>query len=165
MKKTASGRNKACAFIRSHLISVAEKGIKGAATPDVQNHLDSCPECAFLVQQFARAWSIPAVPEETQPTPSFFPGLIKRIEADEELRSGRKAILTLVWRVLRPAALAAVFLGGIFAGREMAKAGKILPPPEELAGGRLFDSFDNIPPASVADFYISRQSSKKEDLE
>jgi len=165
MKKTASGRNKACAFIRSHLISVAEKDIAGAASPDFQNHLDSCPECAFLVQRFARAWTSPAVPEETQATPSFFPGLIIRIKADEELRPGRRGVLTVSWRILRRAAVAAVFLGGIFAGYEMGKAGKNLPPPEESFAGRFLDSFENIPRGSVADFYVSRQSSKKEDLE
>lgn len=147
------------------MISVAEKDIAGAASPDFQNHLDSCPECAFLVQRFARAWTSPAVSEETQATPSFFPGLIIRIKADEELRPGRRGVLTVSWRILRRAAVAAVFLGGIFAGYEMGKAEKNLPPPEESFAGRFLDSFENIPRGSVADFYVSRQSSKKEDLE
>jgi hypothetical protein len=165
MKNTGSGKNKACAFIRSHLISVAEKDIAGAASPDVQNHLDSCPECASLVQQFSRAWENPAPPADAQPSPSFFPRLIERIKADEELRPGRRGPLTVVWRVLRPAAVAAVFLGGIFAGYEVGKAGKNIPSPEGSFAGRFLDSFDNIPRGSVADFYISRQNSKKEDLE
>jgi hypothetical protein len=67
-------------------------------------------------------------------------------------------------RILRPVALAAVFLGGILIGHEMGKAGKELPPPEETSAGQLLESFDNITPGSVADFLVSRQSSKKEDL-
>lgn len=165
MKKTGSGRNKSCAFIRSHLISAAEKNIAGAVSPDIQNHLDSCPECALLVQQFSRAWENPAPPADAQPSPSFFPRLIERIKADEELRPGRRGLLTVVWRILRPAAVAAVFFGGIFAGYEVGKAGKNIPSPEGSFAGRFLDSFDNIPRGSVADFYISRQNSKKEDLE
>lgn len=165
MKKTGSDRNKSCAFIRSHLISVAEKDIAGAASPDVQNHLDSCPECALLVQQFSRAWENPVPPADIQPSPSFFPRLIERIKADEELRPGRRGPLTVVWRILRPAVVAAIFLGGIFAGYEVGKAGKNIPSPEGSFAGRLLDSFDDIPRGSVADFYISRQNSKKEDLE
>lgn len=165
MKKNTSGRNKACAFIRSHLISVIERNTAGAVSPDIQIHLDSCPECAFLVQQFVRAWDSPAVPEDIQPAPSFFPDLIRRIEAAEELSSGLKPIRTLAWRILRPAAVAALFLGGILAGYEMGKAGKPLSSPEESFAGRFVDSFENIPRGSVADFYVNRQNSTKEDLE
>jgi len=165
MKKAVPGKNKACGFVRSHLVSVIEKIIAGAVSPDVQNHLDSCAECAFLVQRFARAWVSPAVPKKVQPTPSFFPDLIRRIEADEELSSGRKAIWPLAWRILRPAAVAAIFLGGIFAGYEMGKAGKPLPSLKEPFADRLVNSFENIPRGSVADFYVNRQISTKEDLE
>jgi predicted anti-sigma-YlaC factor YlaD len=165
MKKSASGRIKACAFIQSNLISIAEKEIEGATPLEIQNHLDSCPECAFLVQRFVRAWKNLVPQEEVRPTPAFFPNLIKRIEAYEDLRSGRKGILTAAWRILRPVAVAAVFLGGIFAGNEMGKTGKIPPMPEESFTGRFLDSFENIPRGSVADFYVSHQNLKKEDLE
>ena len=165
MNKSASGRNKACAFIRSHLISVIEENTAGALSPDIQKHMDSCLECAFLVKRFARGWESPAVPEDIQPTPSFFPDLIRRIEADEELSSGPKTLRTLAWRILRPAAVAALFLGGILAGYEMGKAGKPLSSPEESFAGRFVDSFENIPRGSVADFYVNRQNSTKEDLE
>lgn len=165
MKKIATGSDRACAFIRDHLLSIAEKEIEGAVSPDIRNHLDSCSECGLLVQRVARAWKSWALPEKTPPAPSFFPGLIERIEAYEESRSPRGGIVAAAGRILRPVALAAVFLGGIFAGFEMGKAGRNRPSPGESLAGRFLDSFENIPPGSVADFYVSRQSSKKEDLE
>jgi hypothetical protein len=165
MKKDKSGKSRACAFIQSHLLSVIEENTAGALSPDIQQHLGSCRECAFLVQQFARAWASPATPKQIQPSPSFLLDLIRRIEAEEEVSSGRKAIWTLAWRILRPAAVAAIFLGGIFAGHEMGKAGKPLPSPKEHFADRLVDSFENIPRGSVADFYVNRQNLSKEDLE
>lgn len=147
------------------MISVIEESAAGALSPDIQKHMDSCLECAFLVKRFARGWESPAVPEDIQPTPSFFPDLIRRIEADEQFRPDRRGVLTIAWRILRPAAVAAVFLGAILAGHEMGKAGKKLSSPEEAFAGRILDSFENIPRGSIADFYISRQISKKEGPE
>jgi len=165
MKKGNSVREGACAFIRSHLISIAEKDITGAAPASVQDHLDSCPECALLVQQFSRAWENPVPPENTQLSPTFFPRLLDRIETEEELRQGRRGVLALAWRVLRPAALAAIFLGGIFAGHELGKRDKTISPPEASFAVQLAESFEIIPRGSVADFYVSHQGSKKENLE
>jgi len=133
-------------------------------SPDIRKHLDVCPECALFVQRFAQAWKSWARSEEAPPAPSFFPALLKRVEAYESSQSPRGSILPIALRILRPVALGAVFLGGIMIGHEMGKAGKSLPPPEETSAGQLLESFDNIPPGSVADFLVSRQSSKKEDL-
>jgi predicted anti-sigma-YlaC factor YlaD len=165
MKKVASDNKRACVFVQNHLIFVAEKEIEGATPLEIQNHLDSCPGCALLVQRFARAWKDMALQEETRPTPSFFPELIKRIEAYEELSPGRKGILAAAWRILGPVAAAAVFLGGIFAGNEMGKTEKVPAALEESFTGRFLDSIDSIPKGSVADFYVSHQNLEKEDLE
>src|SRR4030042_2192026 len=119
MKKSASDRTKACAFVRSNLIYIAEKEIEGATPLEIQNHLDSCPGCALLAQRFARAWKGMALQEETWPTPSFFPDLIKRIEAYEDLSPGRKGIIWAAWKILRPVAVAGTFLAGIFAWNGM----------------------------------------------
>ena len=164
MKKGNSKRNRACDFIRSHIISVIEESDAGALSLDIQNHMDSCPECASLVQQFSRAWGNPVPPADTQPAPSFFPRLIERIEAEGELRPGQRGVLAIAWRVLRPAAVAAIFLGGIFAGYEMGKRNKTLPPPETIFADQLLDSFEIIPRGSVADFYVNRQNPKKENV-
>jgi predicted anti-sigma-YlaC factor YlaD len=166
MKKDKSGKSRACAFIRSHLISVVEKDVSEVVPPDVKNHLDSCPECASLVQQFSRAWEAPAPLADTQHSPAFFPRLIERIEAGDGLRPGRRGVLAIAWRVLKPAALATIFLGGIFAGHELGKRDITIPPPEAPFAGQLLESFESIPPGSVADFYVNRhQNSEKEGLE
>lgn len=132
---------------------------------EIQNHLDSCPECALIVQQFVRAWKNLAPQEKVPPSAVFFPNLIKRIETYEQQRSGRKGILWAARRILRPVAVAAIILGGIFAGNKMGKTEKIPATPEESLTGRYLDSFENIPRDSVADFYIRYQNLRKEDLE
>lgn len=164
MKKDKPGRNRACSFIRSHLIAIAEKDFSGEAFSGVQDHLDSCPECASFVRQFSKAWEDPAPPEDVQPSPSFYPRIIERIEAGEETRPGRRGTLAIFWRILRPAAVAAIFLGGIFAGHELGKRDKMIPPPEAAFAGQLLETFESIPPGSVADFYVNHRSSTKEDL-
>lgn len=61
--------------------------------------------------------------------------------------------------------MAALFLGGIFAGHELGKRDRPILPPEAAFSGQVLESFENIPPGSVADFYVSRQNSEKEGLE
>jgi len=163
MKKSAPGRDKTCVFIRSHLISVIEDHAAGTSAPDIREHVVSCRECASLVKQFAQGWDSPAAPEDIQPKQSFFPDLIRRIEADEGLGSGAKTIRALAWRILRPTAAAALFLGGILAGNEMGKTGKPLTPPEDTIADRIVATFEDIPKGSVADFYINRQNSAQKD--
>lgn len=165
MKKDKPGKNHACAFIRSHLISIAEGGISGAAFPGVKDHLDSCPECASFVRQFSEAWECPRQPDDARPSPAFFPGIVEMIEAEEKSLPGRPSVLAIAWRVLKPAAVAAIFLGGIFAGHELGKREKTALPPGTPFADRLLDSFESIPPGSVADFYVKHQNPMKEDLE
>jgi len=164
MKETATGKNGACASIRGHVLSIAENIEAGVLSPDIRKHLDACPECALLVQRFAQAWKSWARPEEAPAAPSLFPALLKRIEAHEASLRSRGSLLPFALRILRPVALSAVFLGGILAGHEMGKAEKRLPPPEGISAGQILESFENIPPGSVADFLVSRQDLKKEGL-
>lgn len=165
MKKDKPGRDSACSFIRNHLVVIAEKDVPGEAFPGVQDHLESCAECASLVQRFSIAWEDPAPQEDKTPSSFFFPRLIERIEAEERPRAGRQGAFAVAWRVLKPAAVAAIFLGGIFAGHELGKRDRSILPPEAAFSGQMLESFENIPPGSVADFYVSRQNSEKEGLE
>lgn len=165
MKRDKPSRNGACAFIRSHLISVAEGGLSGAALSRVKDHLASCTKCVSLVQRFSEAWENPALLPDTRPSPAFLPGLIERIEAGEKSQPGRRSVLAIAWRALKPAAIAVVLLGGIFAGHEMGQRGETVSPPPAPFSGQWLDSFENIPPGSIADFYVKRQNPMKEDLE
>lgn len=164
MKEDKPSRNSACSFIRSRLIAIAEKEFSGEAFSDVQAHLDSCPECASLVRQFSKAWEDPAPSEDARPSPSFYPRIIERIEAEEKPQPGKPGTLAIFWRILRPATVAAIFLGGILAGHELGKRDKLIPPPEAAFAAQLLETFESIPPGSAADFYVNHQSSTKEDL-
>ncbi|MCX6559264.1 MAG: hypothetical protein NTZ26_01995 [Candidatus Aminicenantes bacterium] len=163
MKKEKPIRNGACAFIRSHLISVVGGEAPGAAFSRIKDHLDACPECASIVRRFSEAWKDPVCPPEAWPSPAFLPGLIERIEAGEVSRLGRPGVFAIARRVLRPAAVAAIFLAGIFAGHEMGRGNNTSPPPEASYAEGLFDSFQSIPSGSVAGFYVNLQKSTKED--
>ncbi len=164
MRKDKPNNDSMCSFIRSHLIALAEKDFSGEAFSCVQDHLGSCPECASLVRQFSKVWGDPAPLEDAQPSPSFYPGIIERIEAEDKSQPGKWGMLAVAWRILRPAAVAAIFLAGIFAGHELGKRDGTIPPYEAAFAGQLLESFESIPPGSVADFYVNRQDSAKEDL-
>ncbi len=162
MKRDKAGRDGQCAFVRSRLISVAEGSLPDAERAALEGHLVSCPECASLVRLFSGAWANPAAPRGPEPSPGFLAGLIGRIEAEEDRCSVRPGVLALVRKALRPAAVAALFAAGIFAGHEMARKPAAASPPEAAFADRLLQSFENIPPGSAADFYVSRPVSGKE---
>ncbi len=162
MKNARLTGDKACRFVRSHLVSIVEMGVAETDFPGLRDHLASCPECASLLGTFSEAWENPAPAPEPEPSPAFFPGLIARIEAEGEEPSARPGILAVVRRVLWPAAVAALFGAGIFAGHELGRRARPAPSSEAPFSDQLLQSFENIPAGSVADFYVGPASSGKE---
>ena len=164
MKNDKLSGDAACKFIQNHLISVAEDGPTGVTFPGLRGHLDSCPECAALVRRFSEAWEDPDTSLGLEPSPDFFQGLIRRVEAEEGSYPGRPGVLANAWRLLRPATVTVLLLAGMFAGHELGKKRQPILAPEAVFADRVLQSFDSIPPGSVADFYVSRQRSGKEGL-
>jgi len=162
MKNDKPVRKGACAFVRGHLVSLAEGSLAGAALARAEDHLASCPECASLARRFAEAWKDPALMPDSRPSPALLAGIIGMIESGRMRRPGPAGVFAIIRRSRKPAAVAALFLGGIFAGYEMGRGKKTVPPPESVWAGQWLDSFESIPPGSIADFYIQRPGSGKE---
>lgn len=162
MKEARLTGDKACRFVRGHLVSLAERSVAETELPGLGDHLATCPECASLLRTFSEAWGSLAPAQYPQPSQVFFRGLIARIEAEEGTPSARRRILAVVRKALWPAAVAALFGAGIFAGYELGGSRRPVAAPEAPFSDQLLQSFENIPPGSVADFYVGPKSSGKE---
>ncbi len=165
MNKPRPDGGSGCARVRARLVSLAERRLPEAELRGMREHLEACPDCASLLRRFAEAWDDPAPPLEPRPSADFLPRLMARIEAEEASPSVRPGIAAIAWRVLRPAAAAALVLAGILAGHELGKTGAAAPRPEDAFTDHLLQSFESIPPLSPADFYVNGRRPGKEGLE
>jgi hypothetical protein len=144
---------------------VIEDAAAGAISPEVREHMVSCDPCASLVQRFSRGWESLTAPEPVRPGRDFLAGLIARIEADRGRSAAPKAAGRLLWRILRPVGVAALFLGAVLAGHELGQAGKPPSQPESEFVGPSVEIFEAVPEGSAAHFFINRRNGTKEGRE
>jgi len=86
---------------------------------------------------------------------------MKRVVAYDEKPSPGRAVFVPLRRLLRPAVAILLLVAGILAGYEMGNTTRKEFRPEDSFLGQLLGSFEDIPEASVADFYVGRQFIKK----
>lgn len=163
-----------CQIIEKNLISIAEKSMPARKSQKVLQHLEVCQSCALLVQNFAQAWESLAEKETIAASPEFFAGVLERIEASGQPRTGAKDVFFAARRILRPAALAALLSAGIYAGYEMGNisepsggkviaAGVLETSPAEFFASPYFDGFEDFPKGSIADFYLGREEREPDE--
>jgi predicted anti-sigma-YlaC factor YlaD len=153
-----------CREVERNLVNIAENRMDDEILDIVQGHLAACRRCACLCQQFSRTWQNIALQNERPSSPSFFSDLMKRVLAYDEKPSRWKDVIVSLRRFLRPAVAVLLLVAGILAGYEMGNVTRKEPRPEDPFVGQLLGSFEDIPQASVADFYIGRQFIKKAKL-
>lgn len=154
-----SEMNTACDIILDNLIALAE----GSSPEDVRIHLESCPDCVLVAERFSRAWGNVGPAMAMEPSASLLLGVLQRIESDARLSSRLTRTFAAFWRRLRPVAAAATLLAGILAGYEMGKPASRGPAPKDSVSLLLLENVESIPKGSVADFYVGKKISEKEE--
>jgi hypothetical protein len=157
-------RKNICREVERNLVNIVEKRMDNETLDIIQGHLAACRRCAQLCQRFSRTWQNIALQNERPSSPSFFSNLLKRVVAYDEKQSPSRAVFVSLRRLLRPAVAILLLVAGILAGYEMGNITRKESRPEDPFIGQLLGSFEDIPEASVADFYVSRQFIKKAKL-
>lgn len=164
-----------CRRVEKNLIDIVEKRVCGDRLKDIQEHLDSCPGCSFLVKRFRPIWQELDRSQRMEPSLSFWPGLEQKVRAYEERKLRPGDFFRGSRRMLQPIVAILALIAGIFTGYQMGNVargsgkvqaqGKIsAAATEELFTSQYLSSFEDFPKGSVADFYISHEIRKKESI-
>ena len=158
-----------CGKVEKNMIDLLEKKIPESLRKEIEHHMDDCPGCKRIAQQFNQVWSNFVDFSERHkatPSPLFWPGLLDKIQKKEKPHSPGNKLLRGLKVSFRPAAAALVFLLGIYFGYDLGNIPQTAEPlpeaidmetaaAEEIIVDPYFQDFQDFPQGSVADFYVS----------
>jgi predicted anti-sigma-YlaC factor YlaD len=105
-----------CKSVKDNLLPFLENELPEEQRAEVENHLEICPDCSRLLEEFSRLWGMVEHRGKIQPSPYFWTRLKQRMVESEK---GGKPVLSWVGglvRWMRPAIAVAVLLICIFTG-------------------------------------------------
>ncbi len=155
-------RKKACRLIDRNLVDLAENHLDKETRQEIQEHLERCERCARLFLDFARTWQNISSSEELPLSSAALANLMKKVVEYDEHPSLWPEIVISAGRFFRPAVASLLLLAGVLAGHELGKISRDRARPEDSFAARLLRSLEDIPPGSVADFYVGWQTLEKE---
>jgi hypothetical protein len=155
-----------CRKVEENLIDFVENGLSEPLRDEIERHLSNCARCKRLVERFTLIWPDFSKRQSMAPSPSFWPGLLDKIQTREKFhRRGRK----LLWGLkvsFRPAAVVLIFLLGIYFGYYLGNIPQAAASlseswdmdtaaAEDIIVDPYFQDFQDFPMGSVADFYVT----------
>lgn len=104
-----------CQIVQKKLIFFLEKELSGAEMKAVQEHLDSCSDCALFAEDMKKTLSILEGEKNPEVNPFFYTRVKAKLEnqMEAEVRVIRKPVLI---RVLQPVAFSIILLLGVYGG-------------------------------------------------
>lgn len=102
-----------CQIVQKKLIFFLEKELSGSEMKAVQEHLDSCHDCALFAEEMKKTLSILDSEKVTGINPFFYTRVKAKLENQAEGQMMRRPVLV---RVLQPVAFSMILLLGIYGG-------------------------------------------------
>lgn len=149
-------------MVERNLVDLAENNLDKETHQKIQEHLEHCERCARLFLDFARTWQNISSPEELTLSSVSLANLMKKVVAYDEHPSRWPEVRISIRRFFRPAVASLLLLAGVLAGHELGRISRDRARLDDSFAVRLLGSFEDIPPGSVADFYVGRQILEKE---
>lgn len=155
-----------CKKVKKNLAGYLEKNLTKNMEEELENHLESCPTCSHLREEFSQLWEALEHREKIQPSPYFWTRLKQRVVEYEE---GRKPVWGWLGGLVdwaRPAVAVAVLLICVFLGYSLgnfpqAVNGQTTSQVDErtLVLQEFFDShyltpLNNLPTGSIEATYL-----------
>ena len=105
-----------CKNVKKNLVSFLENELPEQRRVQMEKHLEVCPDCFHLLEEFSQLWGALERREKIQPSPYFWTRLKQRIIEYEEERKPAWGWLEGLVGWTRPAVAVAVLLMCIFLG-------------------------------------------------
>jgi predicted anti-sigma-YlaC factor YlaD len=105
-----------CRKIKASLVSLLEDQLTGEQRTQMEQHLEICPACSRLFQEFSLLWGELEHPDRIQPSPFFWTRLQQSLIEYEGRRKSGWGWLQKLARKARPAIALAAVLACVFLG-------------------------------------------------
>jgi len=120
-----------CKTAHSKLIFFQEKELEPSEMKAVQEHLDSCSDCALFAEEMKKTLSILETDKIDTVNPFFYTRVKAKLENQTvQPQIARRPVLV---RILQPVAFSIILLIGIYAGIKMGATGSAGTGNEVLA--------------------------------
>ncbi len=141
-----------CKNVHSKLIFFLEKELAPAEMQAVQEHLDSCPDCALFAEEMKKTLSILEADKVTDINPFFH----TRVKAKIENQVAQPQVVTrsALIRVLQPVAFSILLLIGIYAGIKLGASGSSQTSNEVFAQQELIPYWNELDGEPIESFLM-----------
>ena len=162
-----------CKKVKEKLSAFMDNELKDNERLKIDQHLADCPFCLQEAKLLAQTWSALEVWEKMEVPHNFETRFWQRVREREEKKLSIQKLIRSIVRIPVPAAAAIILVTGLILGNYF---GNILYPKEKkLSGDKVvalgendvlyLDSFDDLPPESVGNVYISLVSLKENNYQ
>lgn len=160
-----------CKKVRKKLVLFLDGELSEKQRIEIQNHLNSCPDCLKQVDVLLKIWDVSGELERIEPSPYLWNNLSLRIAEYESSKNLFSTFFETIARYAVPATAVVIFLIGIFTGIYLGSFPNSQKPKdsslnsdvtakEKFMRSSYLDSFDDLPPESIGGIYITLASKK-----
>ena len=163
-----------CKKVKEKLSASIDNELKDNDRQKIEQHLANCPLCRQEARFLSLAWNALEVWEKIEIPDNFEVRFWQRVREREPKKLPIKRLIRRIVEISVPAAAVIILVMGLILGNYLGNyLGNILYPIEtKLSNNKVIslekkdilylDNFDDLPPESVGNVYISLVSQKKE---
>jgi len=150
-----------CNKAKKRLKAYLDRALPDKEAQALQAHIQNCPHCAQETAVLSRAWDILLELPEPEIIPDLLPETLARIRSlqKESLWEKLSRWLTLI---PGPAAAATALALGLYFGTSIGTSiSQIYSTPQEQEDPLYLEIFNDVPPQSIGDAYLSITKGKE----
>jgi anti-sigma factor RsiW len=142
-----------CKTVHTNLIFFLEKELPASEMKQVQEHLDTCPDCALFAEEMKKTLSILETEKATENNPFLYTRIKAKLENQEEGKSIQVSRPILV-RVLQPVAFSIILLLGIYGGIKIGNTGSTVQETAVLADQEMIPFWNGMDSEPIESFLL-----------
>lgn len=153
---------KDCKLIENNMIDFLEGTLSPELKEQISRHLEVCPACKELADNFASIWESVSEPEEIEVPSLLWASLqadLDRIDSAREKKSMLRKIMPVLQPIAAAAAIVIVVLLGTSFGNIQTSTTQSTSNAVDLWDAYGLDSFDQFPSGSMVDLYFNAEIS------
>ncbi|WP_346855659.1 zf-HC2 domain-containing protein [uncultured Draconibacterium sp.] len=142
-----------CKTVHNNLIFFLEKELPVLEMKQVQEHLDTCPDCALFAEEMKKTLSILETEKATENNPFLYTRIKAKLENQEEAERIQVARPILI-RVLQPVAFSVLLLLGIYGGIKMGNVGSPVQETSVLSDDEMIPFWNGMDSEPIESFLL-----------
>jgi anti-sigma factor RsiW len=150
-----------CSKVKVRMKAYLDRELPDTEAQALQVHIQNCPLCATEAERISKVWNMLGALPEQQTVPDLIPGTLARIRAQQKEPVWDK-ITRWLSPVTGPAIAATALAVGIYIGTGIGfSLSQSYITPATSEDPLYLEVFNDVPPQSIGDAYLSIDESKE----